>query len=103
MTFFNRIGDRLLASFGLLVTLLALVALGALIYDVARDGVGRLSWDFLTSYPSRRAEDAGILAALGGSLFVAEPGVSTIGAQEDPVVFGEALRSDVVPARACDG
>ena len=70
MTFFNRIGDRLLASFGLLVTLLALVALGALIYDVARDGVGRLSWDFLTSYPSRRAEDAGILAALGGSLFV---------------------------------
>jgi phosphate transport system permease protein len=63
-------GDRLLASFGLLVTLLALVALGALIYDVARDGLGRLSWQFLTSYPSRRPEDAGILAALAGSLFV---------------------------------
>jgi phosphate transport system permease protein len=66
----RRIGDRLLASFGLLVTLLALLALGALIYDVARDGVGRLSWQFLTSYPSRRAADAGILAALAGSLFV---------------------------------
>jgi phosphate transport system permease protein len=70
MTFMRRIGDRLLASFGLLVTLLALLALGALIYDVARDGVGRLSWQFLTSYPSRRAADAGILAALAGSLFV---------------------------------
>ena len=32
--------------------------------------LGRLSWDFLTSYPSRRAEDAGILAALAGSMFV---------------------------------
>ena len=70
MTFMRRIGDRLLASFGLLVTLLALIALGALIFDVARDGVGRLSWQFLTSYPSRRAADAGILAALAGSLFV---------------------------------
>jgi phosphate transport system permease protein len=70
MSFFKRIGDRLLASFGLLVTLLALIALGALIYDVARDGIGRLSWQFLTSYPSRKAEEAGILAALVGSLFV---------------------------------
>ena len=70
MSFFKRIGDRLLASFGLLVTLLALIALGALIYDVARDGIGRLSWQFLTSYPSRRPEEAGILAALVGSLFV---------------------------------
>ena len=70
MKFFTRIGDRLLGTFGLLVMLMALIALGALIYDVARDGVGRLSWQFLTSYPSRRAEDAGILAALAGSFFV---------------------------------
>ncbi len=70
-TRFSRLlGDRLLAFFGLLVTLLALIALGALIYDVVRDGAGRLSWAFLTSYPSRRAEDAGILAALAGSMFV---------------------------------
>jgi phosphate transport system permease protein len=70
-TGFGRIiGDKLLATFGLLVTLLALIALGALLYDVARDGVGRLSWTFLTSYPSRRAEEAGVLAALAGSMFV---------------------------------
>ena len=66
----RAIGDRLLASFGFLLTLLALAALGALIFDVARDGLSRLSWQFLSSYPSRRAEDAGILAALGGSAFV---------------------------------
>ncbi len=66
----KRAGDGLFASFGVLVTLIALVALGALVYDVAHDGLGRLSWQFLTSYPSRRAEDAGILPALVGSLFV---------------------------------
>jgi phosphate transport system permease protein len=66
----RRVGDHLLRSFGLLATLLGLVALGALIYDVLHDGVGRLSWQFLTSYPSRRAEDAGIFAALVGSFSV---------------------------------
>jgi phosphate transport system permease protein len=65
-----RIGDRLLASFGLLVMLLALAALAALLYDVVRDGAGRLSWAFLTSYPSRRPEQAGILAALVGTVYV---------------------------------
>jgi phosphate transport system permease protein len=66
----RRTGDGLLASFGFLVTLLALLALGSLLFDIARDGVGRLSWGFLTSYPSRRAGEAGILAALAGSGFV---------------------------------
>lgn len=67
---YRVLGDRLLASFGLLVTLLALIALGTLLVDVARDGLGRLSWSFMTSYPSRRAAEAGILAALAGSMFV---------------------------------
>ena len=66
----RRMGDYLLVGFGTIVTLLALIALGSLIFDVARDGFGRLSWAFLTSYPSRRAEHAGILPALAGSLFV---------------------------------
>src|SRR5688572_11691381 len=67
---FSYLGDRLLASFGLLVTILALTALGALLYNVIHDGFGRLSWSFLTSYPSRRAEQAGILPALVGSMYV---------------------------------
>ena len=66
----RRAGDRLLGLFGLLAMLLGLVALGALLYDVGRDGLGRLSWQFITSYPSRRAEQAGILPALVGSIYV---------------------------------
>ena len=66
----RRAGDMLLTSFGLLATLLALTALGVLLYDVFSDGAARLSWSFLTSYPSRRAEDAGIFPALIGSLYV---------------------------------
>jgi len=67
---FRHAGDRLLGLFGLLVMLLALAALAALIFDVTRDGIGRLSWQFLTSYPSRRASQAGILPALVGSVYV---------------------------------
>jgi phosphate transport system permease protein len=63
-------GDKLLALFGLLATLLGLVTLGALLYDVLHDGTARLSWQFLTSYPSRRASDAGIFAALAGTFYV---------------------------------
>jgi phosphate transport system permease protein len=69
-TLVKRLGDVVLSASGLIVTALALVALGALVYDVAHDGLGRLSWQFLTSFPSRRPEDAGILAALAGSAFV---------------------------------
>jgi len=66
----RRAGDRLLNLFGLLVMLLALASLAALLIDVLRDGLGRLSWQFLTSYPSRRAATAGILPALAGSIYV---------------------------------
>jgi phosphate transport system permease protein len=62
--------DRLFVVFGLLSTLLGLIALGALLYDIISDGAGRLSWQFLTSYTSRRAEAAGIYAAVVGTAFV---------------------------------
>lgn len=80
-------GDRLLAAFGLLATLLGLLALGALLWDVLADGAGRLSWQFLTSYPSRRASEAGILAALAGTLFV----IALTAAIAIPVGVGAAL------------
>ena len=41
-----------------------------LIYDVLHDGLGRISWAFLTSEPSRRAEAAGIYTAIVGSVYV---------------------------------
>ena len=54
----------------LVVLMLALGALAALIYSVLHDGLGRLSWDFVTSYPSRRAAQAGIWPALVGSIWL---------------------------------
>lgn len=68
--FLRQFGDRLLGAFGMLVMLVVLAALATLLFDIARDGVGRLSWQFLTSYPSRRASEAGILPALVGSVYV---------------------------------
>ncbi len=66
----RRVLDRLFQVVALAVLCVALVALGALIVDVWRDGASRLSWDFLTGFPSRRAENAGVWHALSGSVFV---------------------------------
>ena len=63
-------GDRLLQSMALIVLALALTALGALLYDILSDGLRRLNWQFLTSVPSSRPEQAGIYPALIGSLYV---------------------------------
>jgi phosphate transport system permease protein len=54
----------------LAVLLIALAALGVLLYDVLSDGMRRLDWQFLTSFSSRRASTAGIYHALAGSIFV---------------------------------
>jgi len=65
-----RVGDWALQAGGLLVTLAGLAVLLALLLDVVVDGAGRLSWQFLTSLPSRRASAAGIFPALVGTLYV---------------------------------
>lgn len=52
-------------GFSLLVGLGALLSL---IIDVIIDGAPRLDWQFLSSFPSRKPQEAGILAALVGSV-----------------------------------
>jgi phosphate transport system permease protein len=50
---------------------LSILALVTLLYDIARDGVPKLSWDFLTSFPSRIIpENSGIESAIYGTLFL---------------------------------
>jgi phosphate transport system permease protein len=47
------------------------VGLGAILFDVLRDGVSSLSWDFLTRFPSRIIpESSGIQSALVGTLYL---------------------------------
>jgi phosphate transport system permease protein len=50
--------------------LLAISVLGFLAYDTITTGASRLSLDFLTSYPSRFADKAGVRPAILGSLWV---------------------------------
>lgn len=66
----NKKIDRFFKITGLLSTLFGLLVLTLLIFDVVRDGYHRLGWDFLTSYPSRKPEQAGILSAWVGTLWI---------------------------------
>ena len=50
---------------------LSVLALATLLYDIARDGLPRLSWDFLTSFPSRIIPaNSGIESAIWGTLWL---------------------------------
>lgn len=62
--------DKAFYVIGLIATLIGLAVLLNLITDVVADGIGRLGWQFITSYPSRKAEEAGILAAWVGTTWV---------------------------------
>jgi len=62
--------DRGFARACLFALFLPVLVLAVLFGDVIIDAVPRLDWDFITSFPSRRAETAGILPALVGSLYL---------------------------------
>ena len=66
---------------------LALGALATLLIDVLIDGGSRLGWQFLTSPASRRPEEAGIVHALAGSLWV----ITLTGALALPIGVGAAI------------
>ncbi len=50
--------------------MLGLVILAVLVWDVFNDGWGKLNWQFLTSYPSRKPEIAGILSSWVGTVWL---------------------------------
>ena len=66
----NKRWDLVFALTGVLCLMIGILTLVALFTDMAIDGVPRLTPDFFTSFPSRRAGDAGILSAIVGSTLV---------------------------------
>ena len=60
------------AFYGLCLSavLISLAMLGVLLFQLASDGYSRVNWSFITSFPSRHPEQAGIHAALLGSIYV---------------------------------
>ena len=62
--------DKLFVIVGLLVMIACLAILAILFLDLVRDGASRFGWDFFTSFPSRKAERAGILSAAVGTTMI---------------------------------
>jgi len=54
----------------LMACAIAIIALVILLFDIFRKGIGWLDMQFLTSFPSRFPERAGIASALSGTLWV---------------------------------
>ncbi|WP_425619350.1 phosphate ABC transporter permease PstA [Anatilimnocola sp. NA78] len=66
----GRRQDVIFNIIGILFTLVGIVTLAVLVIDLMIDGLPRLSYQFMTSFPSRRPENAGILSAWVGTLMV---------------------------------
>ena len=79
--------DLLFQLASMMTLLIALAALATLVFDILSDGAGRLSWTFLTTFPSRIAEQAGVYHALMGSIWV----IALTGALALPVGVAAAI------------
>ena len=66
----NKQADKIFAIVGLLAMLVAVFALAVLLIKLIIDGGARVDWQFMTSFPSRHADKAGILSAWVGSCLV---------------------------------
>ena len=64
----NKLIDSAFKTLGILFTLLGIIVLAILLYNIIKVGYTRVNWDFLTSLPSRRASKAGIYTAIIGTL-----------------------------------
>lgn len=66
----NKAIDKAFNVMGIGATSFGLLVLAVLLFDVVADGWPRLGWDFLTSFPSRKPEQAGILSAWAGTIWI---------------------------------
>lgn len=67
----RRYEERVARSFLVGASMLVVVILGWLLWRTASIGLPLVDWQFLTSFSSRRPENAGIKAALAGSAWLA--------------------------------
>jgi phosphate transport system permease protein len=86
VTYRRNLG-RLFLALCILATALGILALVVLLVTVASDGLGRVSWSFINGYPSRFPDQAGIKAALFGTIWLM--GLTALFAV--PVGLGAAL------------
>ena len=66
----DRVKGRLFQGVLIFSLLIGFVTLIVLLVDVAGDGVGKLSWDFVTSFPSSLPARAGIQSPIVGTIYL---------------------------------
>jgi phosphate transport system permease protein len=66
----RQLWGKVFAGFCIFATLLGLVVLAILIFNVVQDGSSRLNLDLFKLYPSRRASESGYKAAILGSIWM---------------------------------
>ena len=66
----RKVRDQLFVVVGLVALFACLLSLLVLFSKLVMDGSDRFTWEFVSSFPSRRAAQAGILAAWVGSSLV---------------------------------
>lgn len=66
----NRRFDAIFTVVGLVSTFVGMITLAALLFDLASDGLTRISPQFFVSFPSRFPAQAGILSAWVGTVLV---------------------------------
>jgi phosphate transport system permease protein len=66
----DRVKGRLFQGVLIFSLLIGFVTLMVLLVDVAGDGLGRLSWDFVTSFPSSLPARAGIESPIVGTIYL---------------------------------
>lgn len=62
--------DMMFNIVGIACVLFVLSVLAALLGNLAWEGLSRINWQFLSSFPSRRPAEAGILSSLVGSMLI---------------------------------
>ncbi|MEB3226564.1 MAG: phosphate ABC transporter permease PstA [Synechococcus sp.] len=62
--------DMVFQALSWFAVILSIVVLAVLLIDVFLDGLPRLDWSLLNSFPSRRPEEAGLKSALVGTIWL---------------------------------
>ena len=79
--------DKIFAAAAWSATIVAILILAWLLFTILYDGIGTLNWNFLTEFPSRKFERAGIKAAFFGTLWL----MITVAAISFPIGVGAAI------------
>ena len=79
--------DKLFEVAAWSATAIAVAILAWLLLTILIDGLGTLDWGFITSYPSRKPERAGIIAALWGTAWL----MFLVAAFSFPIGVGAAI------------